>query len=260
MKRASWLLLVACLVPGPLRAATDPFVGKWKLDTARTRLSDQMKVASAGPNKYGFLFAGDSVETVVADGTDQPGLLGSTLAVTVQDARNWKVVRKSNGRTTIMALWQLSPDGKTLTDSFTSYGSDSASTNVHYVYERTAGSASSGFVGTWESNQVGITSSIEIEIRPFGDGGLSFINSAAQVTQSLQFDGKEYPGSGPNVPPGFTSSGHRLHDHALERIDKLSGKILYSRKIEVSSDGKVLTMTIHKPGHDEPDVMVFDRE
>jgi len=219
-----------------------------------------MKVSSAGANQYGFLFAGDSVETVVADGTDQPARFASTLAVTVVDASNWKIVRKTNGRTTIMALWQLSPDGKTLTDNFTSYGSDTAATHVRYIYERTAGESKSGFLGTWESDQVGITSSVEIEIQPFGDGGLSFINAAAQVTQSLQFDGKEYPGSGANVPPGFTTSGHRIGDRAVERFDKLNGRILYTRKIEVSSDGKTLTMTVHKPGHDKPDLMVFERE
>ena len=41
-----------------------------------------------------------------------------------------------------------------------------------------------------------------MEVKPFQDDGLSFTNVDAQVTQSLQFDGKDYPGSGPNMPPG----------------------------------------------------------
>jgi hypothetical protein len=42
-----------------------------------------MRVESAGPNKYNLIFSGDNVETVVADGTDQPALFGTTLAIIV---------------------------------------------------------------------------------------------------------------------------------------------------------------------------------
>jgi len=99
-----------------------------------------------------------------------------------------------------------------------------------------------------------------MEVKPFQDDGLSFTNTAAQVTQSLQFDGKDYPGSGSNVPPGYASSGHRTNDRAVERIDKINGKTLYKQQIEVSPDGKTLTMTVHIPGRDKPDIMVFNRE
>lgn len=262
-KRALHLLLTLTLLTTILYAAPDdsvaPFLGKWKLDPSHSRLTDQMKVEAAGPNKYNLNFSGDNVETIVADGTDQPGLFGTTFAIIVQDANNWKVVRKSNGRTTIIGLWQLSPDGRTLTDNFTGYHSNGTTTNLHYIYQRIAGPAS-GFAGTWESVTEDVNSTYEMEIKPFQNGGLSFTNVAAQVTQSLQFDGKDYPGSGPNVPLGYTSSGHRINDHSVERIDKINGKTLYTQQIEVSPDSKTLTMTIHIPGRDKPNMMVFNRE
>jgi hypothetical protein len=40
-----------------------------------------------------LIFSSDNVEAVVADGTDQPALFGTTLAIIVQDANNWKVAR-----------------------------------------------------------------------------------------------------------------------------------------------------------------------
>ncbi|HEY7304384.1 MAG TPA: hypothetical protein VH601_09735 [Bryobacteraceae bacterium] len=267
-KRTLYLLLTLFLVTVILHAAPGDsvasFLGKWKLDPSHSRLTDQMRVESAGPNKYNLIFSGDNVETVVADGTDQPALFGTTLAIIVQDANNWKVVRKTNGRTTIIGLWQLSPGGKTLTDNFTGYHNNGTTTNLHYIYQRTAAPAvagrTSGFVGTWESTTEDVNSSYEIEIQPFRDDGLSFINSAAQITQSLQFDGKDYPGSGPNVPAGYASSGHRINDHTIERIDKINGKTVYTQQIEFSPGGKTLTMTVHIPGRDKPDIMVFNRE
>jgi hypothetical protein len=264
MARRISVYLFLLLLSGTVWPASDPLVGKWKLDPSKSRLTDQMKVESAGPNKYNFIFSPDNVETIVADGTDQAGLFGSTLAVTVQDANNWKVVRKTNGKTTIIGLWQLSSDGKTLTDNFTGYHDNGTTTNLHYIYQRTAGPASvegiSGFVGTWESTTADVNSSYEIEINPFEEAGLSFTNTAAQITQSLKLDGKDYPGSGPNLPPGYASSGHRISDRAVERVDKINGKTRSTQQIEVSPDGKILTMTVHVPGQDKPGIMVFNRE
>jgi hypothetical protein len=261
-KRILQLLLTLALLNTTFYAAhgdsVASFLGKWKLDPAHSRLTDQMKVESAGPNKYNLIFSGDNVETVVADGTDQPALFGTTLAIAVQDANNWKVIRKTNGRTTIIGLWQLSPDCKTLTDNFTGYHANGITTNLHYIYQRTAGG--SGFVGSWESTTEDVNSIYEFEIQPFQSDGLSFINSAAQVTQNFRFDGKDYPGSGANAPAGYTSSGHRIDDHTVERIDKIDGKTLSTQQIELSTDGKILTLTVHLPGRDKPDVMVFNRE
>ena len=119
LKRALIFLLAFVVLHTAANAAPadSAFLGKWKLDPAHSRLTDQMKVGSAGPNTYTLNFSGDDVETIVADGTDQPGLFGSTFAIIVQDDHHWKAVRKTNGRITIIGLWELSADGKTLTDN-----------------------------------------------------------------------------------------------------------------------------------------------
>lgn len=240
------------------------FIGKWKLDPAQSRLTDQMKVGSAGPNTYTLNFSGDDIETIVADGTDQPGLYGSTFSITVQDDRHWKAVRKTNGRITIVGLWELSADGKTLTDNFTGYRENGTTSNLHYIYQRIAGPASdsktSGFVGTWESTTEDFNSTQELEVKAFEEDGLSFVNAGGQLIQNLHFDGKDYPGSGPSAPKGYVSSGHRISDHAVDRIDKINGKTLYNQQIEVSPDGKTLKVTVHIPGREKPDWMVFYRE
>jgi hypothetical protein len=251
------LLLAVCVFAGVAQAADNPFTGKWKMNPAKSRLTDQMKVEGAGPNKYNMNFSGDNIETIVADGTDQPGLFGSTLAIFVEGPDSWKVVRKNNGKVTIIGLWKLSADGKTLTDNFTGFRADGSTSNLHYIYQRTAGS--SGFVGTWESVETDVNSKYEIEIQPFEGDGLSFINASAQMTQSVKFDGKDYPATG-KAPEGLASSGRRISDHAVERTDKIKGKTLYTQQIEVSPDGKTLTVTAHVPGQDKPNIQVFDRE
>jgi hypothetical protein len=41
---------------------------------------------------------------------------------------------------------------------------------------------------------------------------------------------------------------------------KIKDKVLDTQDVEVSADGKTLSMTIHIPGRTKPDVQVFDRE
>jgi len=242
-----------------LCAASDPFVGDWKLNPSGSKLTDQMKVESRGANRYAFDFAGDgSVETIVADGSDQPGNSGTTLSVVIEDPDSWKVVRKKNGRMMITANWKLSQDGNTLTDNFTGIAPDGSASTVNYVYKRTAGGP--GFAGTWVSTSEQVNFVFVLQVRPFEEGGLSFIDSSEGVTQNVKFDGKDYPHVGPNAAPGSTSSIRRVNEHAMEITDKVNGKITDTRQIELSSDLRALTMTVHATGRGEPNILVFERQ
>ncbi len=251
-------LLVVLLFTNSLWAATDPLTGTWKLNPAHSKLSDQMKVETAGPNQYTFIFSGDNSETNDADGTDQPGLFGSTFAVTVLSPHQWKVVRKTGGHVTISAIWDLSADGNTLTDNFTGYRADGSTSNLLYKYSRTAGT--SGFAGTWESTEEQVNSAYEMQVRPYGESGLSFIMTAQKMTKNIKFDGREYAAEGPDLPPGYATSGRRLSEVAVELTDKITGKILDTQQVEISQDGKTLTITTHIPGRSKPNIQVFDRE
>jgi hypothetical protein len=115
-----------CLALGTLWAANDPFVGKWKVNPSKSKLIDEMRVEAAGENRYTFTFGPGQVDTVVADGSDQPALSGTTLSITVKGPNNWEVVRKMKGRTLLRAQWTLSEDGKTMNDAFTQYLPDGA--------------------------------------------------------------------------------------------------------------------------------------
>ena len=251
-------LLVVFLFTGTLWATTDPFAGTWKLNPAKSKLTDQMKVEAAGPNKYTFIFSGDNKESILADGTDQAGIFGTTFAVTVLSPNQWKLVRKTDGHMTISAIWNLSSDGNTLTDNFTGYRADGSTSNLVYKYKRTAGT--SGFAGTWESTAEQVNSVYEMQLETYEDDGLSFINPAQKMTKNIKFDGKDYAAEGPNLPAGYATSGRRLSDHAVELTDKIDGKVLDTQQAEVSSDGKTLTITTHIPGQAKPNIQVFERQ
>ena len=259
MLNRTFQLLAACLVTGTLLAAKDPFVGKWKVNPSKSKLTDEMKVEAVGANKYAITFEPGAVDTIVADGTDQPALQGTTLSLTVEGPNNWKIVRKREGRTIVTGYWTLSGDGKTLNDDFTAYHPDGSTTKLNYVYERTAGS--SGFTGTWDSASEELNSVIELEIQPYQGDGLSFNGSIYGWAKNMKFDGHDCPDEGPNAAPGSASSGRRVNKRNLEFTDKFQGKITDTRQVKLSKDFKTLTMTVLLVGQSKPKtILVFDRE
>ena len=253
------LLLVASLMTCSLSAADNPFIGKWKLNGSKSRLPDQMKVKKVTANKYAFAFEGGNYgETIVTDGTDQPGVFGTTFSVTVEGPRNWKVVRKTDGKILLTAYWKLSQDGNTLDDDFTLIQPNGSKFNVYYVYKRTAGGP--GFDGTWESTSEKVNSLLELQIQPYESDGLAFIIPSEGIVKNLNFDGKDYAYERPNVKAKLASLIRRVDALTLELTDKVDGKFAGTEEVKLSPDFKMLTMTIQYMGQTRPETRVFDRE
>ena len=252
-KRAAVVLLCSILLASTSWTADDPFVGQWKL----VKLTDEMKVTNVGANKYAFDFGGgpSAVETIVVDGTDQPGVGGTTLSV-APIGPNWKVVRKQDGRTIVTANWTLSTNRDTLRDNFSTLGTDGSSTTVDYVYERRA--AGSGFAGTWVSTVASLNGDITLQIRAYENDGLTLITRGPSQhdTTNLSFDGKDHPGAS----AGAVSSARRLNARVVQIVRKANGQITQTRQMNVSSDLKTLTLTLHITGEDEPRVYIFERQ
>jgi hypothetical protein len=229
----------------------------WKLNPFRSKLTDVMTVENAGANKYAFNFGGGP-ETILLDGTDQPGHYGSTLSVAVEGPDNWKVIRKRDGRMLISAIWSLSKNGSTLTDHFTGFNPNGSTYTLNYVYKRKAGG--SGFAGEWVSTSETVDSVIMLQVRPWEGDGLSFIEPSSGITRSVRFDGRDYPNLGSNATPGSTSSIRRMNDSALETTYKINGRVTYTQQIELSPDLRTLTVTRLIVGESEPNIRVFERQ
>ena len=265
MKRSCWTFVAIGLtaISTGCRTSSAPardlFVGDWKLDPARSKITDVMKVQSVNGNTYAFDFGG-AAETIVPDGTDQPGVLGTTLAVTIEGPDAWKIVRKKAGSIWISARWKLSPDGNTLGDDYTEFARDGqVSQHATYAYHRTA--AGSGFAGTWEGAiAMPSSSSSMLQVRRWDAEGLSFAYPSAQLTRNLKFDGKDYPVVGQGAAEGATSSARWVDDHTLEVTDKTKGKITRIHQIELSSDHETVTQTGHPVGQQAPTIFVFERQ
>jgi CubicO group peptidase (beta-lactamase class C family) len=233
------------------------FIGKWKLVPSKSRMPDEMKLQSKGGNTYAFDFGGD-VETIVVDGSYQPGLGGTLLSVKAEAPDTWIVKRKKGSRLLLSATWKLSSDRRTLTDYYREFEADGSTQSIDYVYQRTGGGP--GFVGDWQSIKETINSPFLLEVKEFQGDGLSFVDPLAQRTKNLKFDGKDYPASEvPNAGRGPSSSIRRVNERTLVITNKYEGKVSNTEEFSLSPDLKTLTMTVHIVGRDKPYVLTFKR-
>jgi|HubBroStandDraft_5_1064220.scaffolds.fasta_scaffold595907_1 hypothetical protein len=125
-------LLPVVFLASSAGAANDAFVGKWKVDPSKSALYDEMKIETLGTNRYAITFGPGAVDTLVADGSDQPALSGSTLSISVNGSNSWDVVRKMKGRMLIKPHWTLSE---------TAVGGDCATTVWNSATENMAATA-----------------------------------------------------------------------------------------------------------------------
>jgi hypothetical protein len=258
LRRTMQVLLTIVMIASVAKAGSDPFVGDWRLDTSKSKATDEMRVASVGENKYVFDLGGGIPETITIDGTDQSGLGGTTLAVEAENAETWKVVRKRDGKMLLIGIWSLSADGTVLTDDYTSFDATGMPHNTKYHYARTAGGP--GFVATWVNDTLMNTSYV-IGVKSVGDNGLSFARADVQSAMKLEFDGKDHPPINANAAAGSASSARRVDERALEITDKLKGATIATEQLEISADLKTLTWTKLVVGRTRPNTtLVFERQ
>ena len=250
-------LATVCLATGVAWAAESPFIGEWKLNPSKSRMPDEMKIERKGGNTYAFDFGGGA-ETIVVDGTDQPGGYGGTvLSVKAEAPDTWIIQRKKDGRLQINATWKLSKDGRTLTDNFRQFGSSGRMVSMDYVYQRIGGG--SGIAGDWQSMKETMNTPFPFQVKAFQGDGLSFTTVVEGKTQNVKFDGKGYPDEGPFVARGASSSAERVDARTLVITDKANGKVMDTKTVGLAADLKTLTVTTRFPGSDKPTVWVFER-
>ena len=152
MTRRMLLLLLACVVGGALAQSTDPNMGTWKLNEAKSKFSP----GAAKNQTVVYEPAGDSVKVTV-DGVDAAGKKthsewtgkfdrkpypvtgeanGDMRTYTRVDARTLTLSQTKGGKVTMSGKVVVSADGKTRTVTTTGTTADGKKFTTTAVYDK----------------------------------------------------------------------------------------------------------------------------
>ena len=250
--------LLGLLFAGLLTAADNPFLGTWKLNAAKSDFTGETITFEPAGSKMVRYSSGGMSYTFTTDGKPHAGMFDRTVSVKEVDGNHWERTTMYKGKTLAKASFELSPDGKTLTEMVKGTNPDGSSFAETTVYEREGDG--SGMMGKWKSKDVKEDSESILEYADNGEDGLAFILPKIKGKCLVKYDGKDYPAVGPTVPAGLTLAVTKTGDRSIEMTEKVKGKPIYKATYTVSDDGKTLTSKGSPVTVNESTTAVYDRQ
>ena len=239
-------------------AADPPYVGKWKMNPAKSDFGETTITYEQLPSGEMQSTAAGASYTFKLDGNDYPAMFGSTAAWKSLSANSWETTWKLNGKVLTTDTLTLSADGKTLTVNSKGKKPNGEMLDDTLVAERVSGGP--GLAGKWKTKNVKSTAPSVLELASSGPDGLVFKIVDMDLTCNGKFDGKDHPCTGPTLGPGWAVSFVNAGPRALDMTVKNNGNVVFKLWYSVSADGKTLTENGTATGPNEKTTVVYDRQ
>jgi hypothetical protein len=248
-------LALLCSMVTAMMAAELPYVGKWKVNLAKSDFGQTTVTFESLPGGEWQTTAFGVTYKFKMDGKEYPDSMGGTATWKAVDANTWELVMRANGKVTETDTFQLSADGKALIDNAKQMKADGGALESTSVYERVSGGPS--LAGKWKTKKVSGASGT-IEMSASAPDGLIFKDTDMGMSCDAKLDGKDYPCSGPMLPAGFTIAMKNT-SRSLDLTVKKDGKSFFKATYTVAADGKSMTEIGTPASGGDKIKIVFDR-
>jgi hypothetical protein len=240
-------------------AATDPFLGTWVYNAQKSpKPTIRYTIKDLGGNRYALTGSTGTTVEIEADGVSIKSSTGATVSFKKLDDHDWEMVRDDGQK--MVRTYSISADDKTLTLHDVFSGNSEGNFETITKYARLA--PGSSIFGEWQSvsmEEKTLGEGLKLVVVPFEAGGLSFSVPAHKHLSEMKFDGKTYADSGAGDTEGHSSSGKRVNDRVLEIDSQLNGKPEDHEELQVSDDGKTLTIVSKVAKSSAVFTMVWDK-
>ena len=183
--------------------------------------------------------------------------MGDTAAWKTIDATTWQTTWKLNGKVLSTDTLKVGADGS-LTVSTKGTKPNGEAIDDTTTFQRVSGGP--GLGGKWQTKNVKTSSPQVVELVPSGTDGLSFKEPANGLACDGKLDGKDYPCTGPTLPPGWTVAMAKAGARSLNLMVKKDGKPFFKVSYTVTADGKSMTETGGATATNEKIKIVYDRQ
>ena len=167
--RLTRLILLFAAALGIAMAADLPFIGKWKLNPAKSQFAGTTMAIEQLPSGEMQMTAQGQSYKFKIDGKEYPAYWGMTAAWKQVDPNTWETIYKQGAMTTT-SITKISADGRTMTADTKGKKPNGEDFQESATSERVSGGP--GLAGKWKSTEVQVSTE-NWEIGPNGDDGLT---------------------------------------------------------------------------------------
>ncbi|HEV3200188.1 MAG TPA: hypothetical protein VGZ73_19925 [Bryobacteraceae bacterium] len=252
------LVFCGLAVVAVLGAADATYVGKWKMNSAKSDFGETSITFAQAPSGGMQMTVDGQTYTFKTDGKDYDGMFGSKMAWKAIDANTWEATNKMGAKVLSVDTYKLSADGKTLSGASKGTSPAGAPFENSVTYQRVSGT--SGLAGKWKTKNLKQSSPDIIEFIASGADGLSFKMPDQKLVCDAKVDGKSYPCTGPDLPPNTSVVFKKGGANSVSADITIGGRLAYQSTYAGSTDGKTLTETGGAVGTTEKYKAVYDRQ
>ena len=239
-------------------AADPPYVGKWKMNPAKSDFGETTVTYEQLPSgEMQATQAGVSYKFKL-DGKEYPATFGSTATWKSLSANSWETTWKLNGKVLSTDTLTLSADGKSMTVNSKGKKPNGEMMDDTVTAERVSGTT--GLAGKWKTKNLKSAAPSVLEIAASGPDSVTFKIIDMDMACNGKFDGKDHPCSGPTLGPGWTASFANAGARGLDMSVKNNGKEFFKLSYTVSADGKTLIESGTATGANEKTKVVYDKQ
>lgn len=231
-------LLALLLFTPSFLFAQSRFDGTWEMKMGTLRFSGTPEKYLFDKEIYHCLSCVPKVEVKI-DGTDQrvagyPNY--DTLAVRILDSNSIEFTMKKQGKLTFVCTETVSPDGQTMTETFTNtMEAETVTGKAGFTRVGKGPVGAHALSGEWQMDTVkNATHAGTLTIIQTTADGMRF--SDGSQSYEAKFEGANRSAS-PDSAPSVVSL-KRIDDYTIEETSKQDGKIVGVKRMTVSKDGK----------------------
>lgn len=247
MKKLMLAFAVAAFAAMPALAAENPWVGTWKLDTAKSHFTgDTFTYSKAANGMMHFTDGSTESYNFKVDGKPYHAWGNRTATWTADGDNAWNQVVIADGKTLSTIHHSLSADGKTLNNTYTGTKPDGSSFHDAATYVRVNGTK--GLEGKWRSTKVTVSAPDNFVISEPSVGTMRWSIPSEKAYVEGKTDGSALTINGPTLPHGMTIAFKAEGRHRMSYVEKLDGKVQGYGIQTLAADGKSYTDVSWSPG------------
>ena len=215
-------------------------------------------LSQSADGKYTVATSGITL-SFACDGADYPMPGGRMMSCVRVDPTTMHTVFKAGGDELAQVDRTLADNGKTMNVVETGKAADGTPFHDTEQYKKIAAGSGDAWTGKWQNTKVTSSSHGVAQVEATADS-ITFTYPMSKSSLTAKLDGTPATEQGPHPEEGVTVSMTSAGSNTIHEVDKLNGTVLEHDTLNLSADGKTMTIEAQRTGEQTKQVYVYDKQ